>query len=104
VTLAPEALRELQLDPDVAAKATFIRGRGCYDCNNTGYRGRQGLYEVMAVSPTIRDMILNRVSAREIKAQAMREGMLSLRKDGLEKLKRGMTSPEEVLKETAPDE
>lgn len=104
VTLAPEALRELQLDPAEAANATFYRGRGCYDCNNTGYRGRQGLYEVMPVSATIRDMILNRVSAREIKHQAMSEGMLSLRLDGLEKLKRGMTSPEEILKETAPDE
>jgi type IV pilus assembly protein PilB len=104
VTLAPEALRELQLDPAAAANATFYRGRGCYDCNNTGYRGRQGLYEVMPVSATIRDMILNRVSAREIKHQAMSEGMLSLRMDGLEKLKRGMTSPEEILKETAPDE
>jgi type IV pilus assembly protein PilB len=104
VTLAPEALRELQLDGAAAANATFYRGRGCYDCNNTGYRGRQGLYEVMPVSPTIRDMILNRVSAREIKHQAMSEGMLSLRMDGLEKLKRGMTSPEEILKETAPDE
>lgn len=104
VTLAPEALRELQLDPADASNATFYRGRGCYDCNNTGYRGRQGLYEVMPVSATVRDMILNRVSAREIKHQAMREGMLSLRQDGLEKLKRGMTSPEEILKETAPDE
>jgi type IV pilus assembly protein PilB len=58
----------------------------------------------MPISPTLREMILNRASAREIKQQAVQEGMLTLRMDGLEKLKRGITSPEEILKETAPDE
>ncbi len=104
VVLEEEALRELQLDPKAVSGVTFYHGRGCYDCNNTGYRGRQGVYEVMPVSPTIREMILARASARDIKQRALSEGMLSLRMDGLEKLKRGVTSAEEILKETAPDE
>jgi type IV pilus assembly protein PilB len=104
IALDPEAMRELQLDPAQAEGVTFYHGRGCYDCNSTGYRGRQGVYEMMPISPAIREMILARGSAREIKSQAIKEGMLSLRMDGIEKLKRGITSPEEILKETAPDE
>ncbi len=104
VELAPEALRELQLDPAEAEKATFVRGRGCYDCNNTGYRGRQGVYEVMPVTAGVRELILARASTHDVKQLAIQEGMLTLRMDGLEKLKRGLTSPEEILKETAPDE
>jgi type IV pilus assembly protein PilB len=104
VTLTDEVFRELQLDPKSAEGADFYRGHGCYDCNNTGYRGRQGVYEVMPISATLREMILSRASTRDIKQQAVQEGMLTLRMDGLEKLKRGMTSPEEILKETAPDE
>jgi type IV pilus assembly protein PilB len=104
IVLAEEALRELQLDPKSVSGVTFYHGRGCYDCNNTGYRGRQGVYEVMPVTPSVREMILNHASSRDIKHQAMSEGMLSLRMDGLEKLKRGVTSAEEILKETAPDE
>jgi len=104
IQLTEEAFRELQLDPKTAEGVTFYRGKGCYDCNGTGYRGRQGIYEMMAITPTLREMILSRASTREIKTQALKEGMLSLRMDGLEKLKRGITSPEEILKESAPDE
>ena len=105
VTLAPEAFRELQLDAGSGRRTRrSFEGAAATTATTPATAGRQGLYEVMPVTPTIRDMILNRVSAREIKHQAMREGMLSLRMDGLEKLKRGMTSPEEILKETAPDE
>ncbi|MDM7913722.1 MAG: type IV-A pilus assembly ATPase PilB, partial [Candidatus Eisenbacteria bacterium] len=84
VDLSAEVLRELQLDPARAAGVTFYRGRGCYDCNNTGYRGRQGVYEVLTVSGRIRQMILDRASTQAIKEQAIREGMLTLRMDGLE--------------------
>ncbi|MBM3285877.1 MAG: type IV-A pilus assembly ATPase PilB [Candidatus Eisenbacteria bacterium] len=104
VDLSDELLRELQLKPGDICDLTLFRGRGCYDCNSTGYRGRQGVYEVMPLSPAVREMILGRASTREIKAQAVKEGMLTLRMDALEKLKRGVTSPEEVLKETGPDE
>jgi type IV pilus assembly protein PilB len=103
VTLNEEVLRELQLDAAEAAKATFSEGEGCVDCNNTGYKGRAGVYEVMPLSSKLRELILERASANEIKKLAIAEGMLTLRRDGLEKLKRGVTTPEEVLKETAAD-
>jgi len=104
VVLPPEVMRELQLSPESAAGASFQRGKGCYDCGNTGYRGRAGIYEVMPVSGTLREMILARATTLEVKRQAVREGMLTLRMDALEKLKRGITSAEEVLKESAADE
>ena len=83
--------------------ATDNRGRGCIDCNGSGYRGRVGVFEVMPISAAIRDMILDRAPSSEIKRVALQEGMLSLRLDGLRKLKLGLTSAEEVLKETALD-
>ncbi len=104
IELQPEVLRELQLSSAAAATATFMKGAGCYDCNRTGYRGRAGIYEVMPISATIRDMILERRATSEIKKQAIREGMLTLRMDALQKLMQGITSVEEVLKESAPDD
>jgi type IV pilus assembly protein PilB len=98
-----EILRELQLSPQEAAKAQLSDGKGCVECNNTGYRGRQGVYEVMPMSPRLRDLLLERASAAEVKTTAIEEGMLTLRRDALEKLKRGITTAEEVLKETASD-
>jgi type IV pilus assembly protein PilB len=73
------------------------------DCSNTGYRGRQGVYEVMPMTPRLRELVLERASASEIKKLAIDEGMLTLRRDGLMKLKKGMTTTEEILKETAAD-
>ncbi|HTO90933.1 MAG TPA: type IV-A pilus assembly ATPase PilB [Candidatus Sulfotelmatobacter sp.] len=103
IKLSEEVLNELQLDPKEAAKATFFEGEGCIECNNTGYRGRAGVYEVMPMSSKLRELVLERSSAGEIKKLAIEEGMLTLRRDALEKLKRGITSTEEVLKETAAD-
>jgi type IV pilus assembly protein PilB len=103
IELNEEILRELQLSPADAAKANFSDGQGCVECNNTGYRGRHGAYEVMPMSPRVRDLVLERASASEIKTAAIEEGMLTLRRDALEKLKRGVTTVEEVLKETAAD-
>jgi type IV pilus assembly protein PilB len=98
-----EALRELGIPSEDAKNVTFYKGRGCPSCNNTGYSGRQGLYEVMPVSPALRKMILDRASVEEVKRQAMAEGMLTLRQDALAKLKAGATTVEEVLRETATD-
>jgi type IV pilus assembly protein PilB len=103
VTLNDEVLRELQMEPEDAATGTFYLGAGCVDCSNTGYRGRQGVYEVMPLTPKLRELVLERASANEIKRAAIGEGMLTLRRDGLMKLKRGLTTPEEILKETAAD-
>ncbi len=99
----PELLRELSLSPEEAAEIPWMEGAGCVDCNNTGYKGRQGVYEVMSMTPTLRDLVLDRASASAIKKQAMSEGMRTLRMDALSKLRRGLTTSEEVLKETAAD-
>jgi type IV pilus assembly protein PilB len=105
VDLKAETLRELQLDAGEAKKAAGImEGAGCLECSNTGYRGRQGVYEVMPMTPRLRDLTLDRASAGDIKKAAIAEGMLTLRRDGLEKMKRGATSAEEILKETASDD
>ena len=103
VQLHPEALRELGLTEQDARGETFKEGKGCVDCNNTGYKGRVGVYEVMPMSARIRDQILDRASTSDIKKTAVAEGMLTLRADGLVKLKKGITTAEEVLKETASD-
>jgi type IV pilus assembly protein PilB len=103
VELSDEVLEELQLDRSELAGATIMQGAGCPECNGTGHRGRAGVYEVMAITPELRDLILQRASAIEIKRLAVKGGMLTLRRDALMKLKRGITSVEEVLKETAAD-
>ncbi len=101
--LTDEVLHELQLDRSELAGATIMEGAGCVECGNTGTRGRAGVYEVMAITPVLRELILQRASAIEIKRTAIQGGMLTLRRDALQKLKRGITSVEEVLKETAAD-
>jgi type IV pilus assembly protein PilB len=80
---------------------TYYKGAGCDTCNGTGYKGRAGLYEVMALSPELRRMILHGASTAEISEQAVKEGMLTLRMDGIEKVRKGVTTLEEVVKETA---
>jgi type IV pilus assembly protein PilB len=86
-----------------ADSAEVLQGRGCEACNNTGFKGRTGLFEVMQVTPDIRDLILNRSQSREIKAKAIEQGMLTLRRSGLTKIKAGITTVEEVLRETIKD-
>jgi type IV pilus assembly protein PilB len=86
----------------VSLKAlTFMKGSGCDTCSGTGYKGRAGLYEVMSLSPEVRRMILRGSSVAEIRDQAVVDGMLTLRMDGMKKIERGVTTLEEVVKETA---
>ncbi len=87
--------------PDARLEASFSRGRGCEACGGSGYRGRQGLYEVMAMSPELRRMVLRGAAVADLREQAIREGMLTLRMDGLLKIDQGLTTLEEVLRETA---
>jgi type IV pilus assembly protein PilB len=103
VQVHDETLLELGVDKKKAAEFEFMEGKGCVECSNTGYRGRQGVYEVMPISNAIRDLILDRASAAVIQRKAIDEGMLTLRADGLMKLKRAATTVEEILKETAKD-
>ncbi len=76
------------------------KGRGCGTCNNTGYKGRAGLYEVMEVDDDIRELILVGASALELKKKAMERGMITLRRSGLIKVLAGVTTLEEVARET----
>lgn len=96
-----EELSALGISESEATGITFYKGEGCDTCGETGYKGRQGLYEVMAMSPEVRRMVLRGASAAELKDQAVEEGMLTLRMDGIVKVKRGITTLEEVVKETA---
>ncbi len=77
-----------------------FKGEGCKTCNGTGYKGRIGLYEVMEVSEEIQELILVGASAREIKRKAVEEGMIALRQSGLNKIRAGITTLDEVLRET----
>ena len=103
IKLHPEVVRELGLMEADVKEGGFFEGKGCVDCNNTGYKGRCGVYEVFPLTAVIRDQILDRASTAAIKKQAVADGMLTLRMDGLMKLKKGITTAEEVLKETAAD-
>jgi type IV pilus assembly protein PilB len=96
-----EELRPLGTDLDVLRGLPFMKGTGCETCNGTGYKGRAGLYEVMALSPELRRMILRGASVAELRDQAVADGMLTLRMDGMKKIERGVTTLEEVVKETA---
>ncbi len=102
--LHPEVLDELGLSAEQAQDLVVYEGAGCVDCNNTGYKGREGVYEVMPITPTIRNLILDRAPTSEIRSLAIQEGMLTLRSHALMKLRSGITSAEEILKETTKDE
>jgi len=79
----------------------FFKGAGCDVCNGTGYKGRQGLYEVMSLTSPLRRAILKGASTEEMQQIAVSEGMLTLRMDGMVKVKKGITTLEEIVKETA---
>ena len=100
VETPPQMLIQVGFAPDEVKTLHIKRGRGCERCNNTGYKGRVGLFEVLAFSDEIRDMILSGASSIELKRKAIEEGMVSLRMSGLQKIREGATSLEEVLRET----
>ncbi len=100
VAIPPKALLNVGFSEEEAATMKIYKGKGCPKCNNTGYKGRIALYEVMQVSPTIRDMILSGASVADIRQQAIDEGMLTLRQSGLTKIHNGVTTIEEVIRES----
>jgi type IV pilus assembly protein PilB len=97
----PAYLQAAHIPDEFIQKTTFYRGEGCDACGGDGYRGRQGLYEVMAMSSNLRKLIMAEASTDELRSAAIAEGMLTLRMDGLKKIERGVTTIEEVIKETA---
>jgi len=97
---AAQALVDAGFTPEEAATVVPKKGKGCDYCNNTGYKGRVGLYEVMELSEELRELVLVGASALELRRKAIEEGMLTLRMSGLRKVKEGLTTIEEVVRET----
>ena len=96
----PPALMQAGFSAEDAKKVVPNRGKGCDKCNNTGYKGRVGLYEVMEITEEIRELVLVGASALELRRKAVEEGMLTLRVSGLRKVKDGVTTIEEIVRET----
>jgi type IV pilus assembly protein PilB len=96
----PEALVEVGFSSEESKKLKTYKGKGCSACNLTGYKGRIGLYEVMEVTDEIRELILIGASALELRKKAIDDGMISLRESGLHKIRNGVTTVEEVVRET----
>jgi type IV pilus assembly protein PilB len=100
VEMPVQALIEEGYSPEEAKSVKIRKGRGCAVCNNTGYKGRTGLYEVMEVDDEIKELVLVGASAVEMKKRAIERGMITLRRSGLIKVAAGMTTLEEVARET----
>jgi type IV pilus assembly protein PilB len=95
-----EALIEIGFSAEEVKQLKTYKGRGCQTCNNTGYKGRVGLYETMEVTDDIRELILIGASALELRKKAIDDGMITLRESGLQKIRNGVTTIEEVVRET----
>jgi type IV pilus assembly protein PilB len=98
--MPPEALMEVGFSAEEAKALKTFKGKGCSTCNNTGYKGRIGLYEVMEVNDDIRELILIGASSLELRKKAIEDGMITLRESGLHKIRAGLTTLEEVVRET----
>jgi type IV pilus assembly protein PilB len=99
----PQLLIDVGVSPDEVKTFPTYKGKGCPICSNTGYKGRLGLYEVMTMKDEIKELILARASTTEIKKEAIRLGMKTLRQSGIQKIRDGVTTIEEVLRTTMED-
>lgn len=97
-TPKPEELQIAGITPEMAAEATFMKGRGCNTCQKTGFKGRIGIYEMLMVNSKVRQLIFQEASTTEIRTQAIQDGMSTLFNDGVKKVLRGMTTIEEVYR------
>ncbi|MBI4886636.1 MAG: Flp pilus assembly complex ATPase component TadA [Acidobacteria bacterium] len=97
-TPEPETIRAMGIPDGEAATVTFYRADGCDKCNQTGYRGRVGIYEIMPVTDDLRRLIAQRGAEAQLRDAALANGMLSLGEDGLLKVKAGVTTPQELLR------
>ena len=103
-TPAEEQLMELELRNEDVQGRTFYYGKGCENCNSTGYKGRLGLFEIMTLDDEMRDMIIHHASTQVLRAEAKKRGMRTLRESGLLGIYDGITTIEEVVRETITDE
>jgi len=103
--VAPQVLIDLGVSPKEVSDFVVYKGEGegCKNCNGTGYRGRIAVYEAMEITEELKEFILSGASSFEIKKEAVRQGMITLRQSALEKLKLGITSIQEVVRNTASD-
>jgi type IV pilus assembly protein PilB len=95
---------ELGMTPAEAAQKKFYYGRGCDRCNNTGYKGRMGIYELLVMNDVLRDLVVAEVSLDDFRNACRKAGMRTLRESGLRSIHAGFTSVEEVMRETMIDE
>jgi type IV pilus assembly protein PilB len=95
-----QAMLDAGFTPEEAKTVKVWVGKGCGTCNKSGYKGRVGLYEVMEINDELRELILVGASALELKKKALDQGMIMLRRSGLTKIAAGLTTMEEVLRET----
>jgi type IV pilus assembly protein PilB len=100
VKLSEEFLKDMGMPLEAFPDLMAYKGKGCSNCGLSGYKGRIGLYEVMPISPELRSLILSGASSDVIAKKATAEGMRTLRQDGIEKVKKGVTTIEELLRET----
>ncbi|MDD4976590.1 MAG: ATPase, T2SS/T4P/T4SS family [Bacteriovorax sp.] len=102
-SITQEILVSSGFSPTSASKITVYKGKGCLVCNNTGYKGRVAIYEVLAMTPTIKEILLRHGSTDEIKRQAIKEGMKTLRMCALTKVAQGLTTMDEAISNSATD-
>ena len=95
-----KALIDIGFTEEEAEEVKILKGKGCQICNGTGCKGRIALMEVLEMSESIREMVLTGANALDLKKKAIEEGMITLRRSGLIKIKNGMVPLEEVLRET----
>lgn len=100
VKASADMIKDFGLSGQEISQVVFYEGKGCEACKFTGYHGREGIYEFLVLNEEIRDMILNRATAQQVKNKAIAAGMRTLRQDGWEKVKNGITTPSEVMRVT----
>ena len=103
VTVNPQTLVDLQMSPAQIEGAKIQRGEGCHTCSETGYKGRVAVYEVMTMHDELKEMLLNGASTAELKSEAVRMGMRTLRQSAIRKMLEGMTTADEVARVSAAD-
>ncbi len=103
VTIDPEILKKYEIDPDEIENSGIYKGKGCKECGNTGYRGRKAIYEIMNMTEIMKEHVLKGASSMELKRIARAQGMLTLRESGVELIKKGITTLDEVLANTNSD-
>jgi general secretion pathway protein E/type IV pilus assembly protein PilB len=99
----PDEMRQLSLDASNSQGATFMRGKGCGNCANTGFRGRFGIFEIFVIDDDARKLIYEKVSSSVLRTRAREMGMRTLREDGIRKVLAGLTTPDEVIRATIGD-